>query len=255
MVFPQTVTPLVVIIPFIKKQIPRLRDMLSRWSKIDYAPLDDGMSFIDEAKTDLIFFYNKGPNEVEEQINKILDELGIRKHFVKISFLYADLSEKDDVYPIATTRMFYRVIKDEELRQKYKYFFYMEPDTLTVRKGWMQALHNIAFNQKPFFSLGSINRGNFVNIEPHRMHINGNALYSFSDEHLSFLNELKKNVFFVFDLDPYMYMLSHYDALIKYWHQFIFDDIIMNMYKTGYSEKQLVLENPKTFFVHGGWQV
>lgn len=244
----ENASPLVIIIPFIRSQIPRLREHIRRWSLPKYAPLDVELPDFDNTPTDLIFYYNKADDAVmEEQIRAIVDEFDLRKMFRDIYFYYADLSEEEDKYPLATSHMFYKLIDDENLRRRYHYMFYMEPDVIVIRKGWMQILHLLAFNRnRPFFVLGSMNRGSFLNAPQHRMHINGNALYSLSDAYRDFLLEVRNNIYFVFDLDQYMYLMDHFDRQQELWHMFQFDDYIMNMYRTAYSEEQLLEENPYT---------
>jgi hypothetical protein len=241
-------SPLVIIMPFIKSQVPRIKESLRRWSLPKYAPLDLDQPDYDNASTDLVFYFNKGPDEeMAGQIRAIVDEFDLRRIFRDMYFYYANLSDDDDRYPIATSHMFYKLIDDDNLRRRYHYMFYMEPDVLVIKKGWLQALHALAFHRhKPFFVMGSINRGKWVNIPEHRMHINGNALYSLSDAYRDFLVEIRSNIYFVFDLDQYMYLMAHFDRQQEFWHKFVFDDFIMNMYKTTYSEKQIIEENPYT---------
>ncbi len=240
--------PLVIIVPFIKSQIPRIKESLRRWAQDKYAPRDIEQPGYDNCITDMVFYFNKGPDEdMSAQIRAIIDEFDLKQFFHDMYFYYANLSDADDVYPLATSHMFYKLIDDPNIRQKYKYMFYMEPDVLVIRKGWMQNLHNMAFGrQKPFFVMGSINRGTFINIPEHRVHINGNAIYSLSESYRQYLNEVRSNVYFVFDLDQYMYLQQYFTRLQEFWHMFVFDDFIINLYKTHWSEKQLVEENPNT---------
>jgi hypothetical protein len=247
-------TPLAVIMPFIKSQLNRVRASLERWSKKQYSPMDPERPLV---RTDLIFFYNlQRDMEIEEEIRAMLLEFNIQSYFTEIYFLYAELTPEQDVYPIGTTHMFYQLIYNANLSRRYHYFFYMEPDTMAIRPGWLQELNELTFNtHRPFFVKGSMNRGMVQLDESMQLHINGNAIYSLSRAYREFLKEVKREMFFVFDIDQYVYLRNHQDRMNLLWHRFVFDDFLINMYKTAHSEETIREKNPYTYFIHGGWNV
>jgi hypothetical protein len=243
-----------IIMPYIASQVEKILINLSRWK--EYKPFfNKTLTRTFRTPIDFIFYFNRKYNaEIEHKIRSHIIELGLDKYLGVISFMYAELSDLQDPYPLGTSHMFYRLIDNNTIREKYAYFFYMEPDSLPIRSGWMDVLHDITFSQtNPFWVQGSMYRG-VVELAPsQRLHINGNAIYSTSDDYHEFLRAVLKYKFHVFDVDQYEYLKTYPNKHIAIAHKFIYTDYIMNMYHTHYNETILKRDNPNTYIIHGGW--
>jgi hypothetical protein len=238
-----------VVMPFIGKQIDKLIANLERWTTSEYRPGDKK-----KVPTDLIFFFNRRKTPaLEEQLKDTLKRFKLRKYFESVLFMYASLSDEDDEYPVAASRMFYILHDNPQIRRDYAYYFYMEPDCLPIRSEWLDHIISLSFDRsRPFWSMGSVYRGSQLPLPKDRVHINGNAIYTTAEDYHLFLCRLLAQQFYVFDVDPFYYFFHHYEDQQKLLHNFVFSDFVMNMAMTNYSERELKLENPYTYLIHGG---
>jgi hypothetical protein len=238
-----------VVMPFIAAQLDKLIKNLERWGTNDYNPGREHST-----PTDLIFFFNRAKDTVVEQkLKDTVQRLSLGTYFKSILFMYANLNDQQDKYPIAASRMFYMLHNNPQIRRNYAYYYYMEPDSIPIRSGWLDFVRELTFNRpRPFWSMGSIYRGTVAQSPKDRVHINGNAVYTTAEDYHLFLCRLLENQFFVFDVDPFYYFFHHYEDQQAFWHNFVFADFIVNVARTEYTEEKMKKDNPYTYLVHGG---
>lgn len=273
-----------VIVPFIDKQIDNVVEQLHRWSLPQYAPCGttSDMTTTNEVKSDLIFFYHKQLNTSLQE--HLLSEMApqVMMCFDRILFRYADLTPDEDVYPMAANYMFYRLVHDPLIHTRYEYMFYCEPDAWAIRDQWLSSLHDLSVsttrvplvnknnnrnNQvqqqqqgaplsfaEQFWVKGSIYRG------PRRdlgrlsvnIHVNGNAIYHFTDEYLTFLKQVQASIpDDAFDVAQTRYLFRDPVSLRLYWHKFHFSEFIQNLWQVEWDERTVRMNSLETVFVHG----
>jgi hypothetical protein len=125
----------------------------------------------------------------------------------------------------------------------------LEADTVAIRRGWLDAIRKVTLEQRSFWACGSENKGL---ISSALLHINGNGIYSTSEEFLYFLRKVREWKLRSYDYDMFEYMDTHSQIKAKYWDKFYFNDFILNIYKTHYSEKAVREANPNSYLVHSG---
>jgi hypothetical protein len=238
-----------IVMPFIGAQLDKLLSNLQRWSTPEYYPGDQN-----KIPADLFFYFHRGKDEaMEKKITDTIERNNLGNYFQSIQFLYADLSDPDDEYPTGASRMFYLLYDREQIRKNYGYFFYMEPDSVPIRPGWLDYLKTISFgNTRPFWVMGSIFRGSSEPLPKDKIHINGNAIYTTAEDYHLFLCRLLEKHFYVYDVDPFYYFFKNYEDQKALWHNWIFSDYIINISKNPYSESKMKQENPYTYFLHAG---
>ena len=134
------------IVPFIESQTERLTQLLTRWS--EFHPFDGKTDRAVRDKCDLIFYYHRSEEEHRKQhmtsISAIFDALpsdaGSQFNRSHVRFLYANLTDAEDKYPIGANTMFYKLFLTTNtyisLSKKYRYLMLLEPDTVPIRSRW-----------------------------------------------------------------------------------------------------------------------
>jgi hypothetical protein len=254
---PQGRPMMTVVVPFVRKQMKQMLQFLDRWALPQYAPLNDTLVTSMRHPIDLIFYFNRQRDfAIEEQINTNLKKNNIAKYFSAIKFMYAGLSDAEDLYPYGPTNMFYKLMDNPIVRENYYYFFYMEPDCLPIRPGWLDIIQELTFTRStPFWIQGGIYYGSVTLQEKDRFHINGNAIYSTADDYHELLRAVMKHVLLAYDIDIMNFLLTDIQLLRRVWHQFVYSDFIANMFRSSYSEKKMRDEMPNLYFIHGGTNI
>lgn len=266
------------VVPFPLVQIPDVMTQLERWVK--FKPCVDKPKIYNQ-KTDLIFYYHTQRYKyMEELILSKLSENGkpdgpLQRHLHCISpviqFRYTNLMPEEDSYPGSANRMYYRLMFDNTVYSQYRYQFYAEPDTFPIRDGWLTRILDQAYvPDTSWWVSGSIYRGQVAFVNPEgkspndetggdlgslgmNVHVNGNALYSFSSDFREFMLEMLnyKQYYPAYDLGFTQYLFEFgWRKLRKVWHHFLFSDYIMNLWKTDWNEEKVIWESPNTYLVH-----
>jgi hypothetical protein len=241
------------VVPFIDKQVNNLAEQLQRWSELEYTPCQKNQNL--DHKFDLVFFYHKEYNATLQDF--LLSKLSQRTQlcFDRIIFRYAQLLPKEDKYPIAANYMFYRLVHDPLFHTKYRFMFYSEPDTWALRPNWLSVLERISYGHpEQFWVKGSIYRG------PRRdlgrlsvnIHVNGNAIYSLTDDYLLFLYRVQSSMpIDSYDVAQTRLLFRDPSSLRAFWHKFVFSEFIQNLWQVKWSERQIKREFQECYFVHG----
>lgn len=258
---------LAIVIPFIRTQLNKVLAQLNMTRT--FLPCRQALD-----STDLIFYHNEAQSSSLETI--IHEQYQANKCFSNVRFLAADLTDKQNQYPLGSAFMWQKLIVDDpqnrvSLRSYgYTHFFLMEPDTQPIRQFWLDAIvqqitqdcSNKFFTTNWWMS-GSIYRGS-KSIGLHFLHINGNALYHLSPKFIEYVKRLlylcasKPGISLGYDLDIFSLLLENTDMAKEMWHKFKFSDFIQNCWQTGcpgcteHNCTQFALDNPHTYLVHGG---
>jgi hypothetical protein len=241
------------VIPFIQNQVENVVEQLHRWSMTKYAPCSS--DHMPRNKFDLIFYYHREMNETLQEylLSQMIPQTMLC--FNKIVFRYAQLLPSEDKYPIAANYMFYRLVHDVNIYTTYRYIFYAEPDSWAIRNDWMNVLEKISYDApEQFWVKGSIYRG------PRRdlgrlsvnIHINGNAIYSLTDDYLLFLYRVQSSMpLDAYDVAQTRLLFRDPNSLRAYWHKFAFSEFIQNLWQVEWSENEVRTNSLETIFVHG----
>jgi hypothetical protein len=241
-----------VVMPCLSSQLRAVLKNLDLW--IQYSPHDNGVANLQRVPVDLIFYFNSDKEHTQENdIRAHVHKLGLqKKYFRNVLFRYANLVDKEE-QPRGSTHQFYKLMDDETFRSEYDYFFYMEPDCIPIRNGWLDILQELTFVRlSPFWVQGSIYRGDAQVQDVQRLHINGNAIYSTADSYYNFLKSVRGYAFHAYDIDQYIYLTADFERQKHIYHKFVTSEFIMNMWNTRYSLKKLKFENRNTYLVYGG---
>jgi hypothetical protein len=268
-----------VIIPFIDKQVANVHEQLTRWSK--FHPVET--PFIYGNRVNLVFYYHTNRTvAVEDGLFGVIGTKQKDGTFVLkpefqcfspvITFRYSQLTPEEDKYPVCANHMFYRMMHDELHFLNYRYFFFKEPDTFAIRGDWLNRVIYLAYTKSKindFWVMGSVYRGDVSFRKDGRndgdprggdlmtlssnIHVNGNALYATVQAFRDYLKIVEANV----ALFPYDTAVMHYifeygwKTAREYWHHFQYSDYIMNLWKTDWTETDVLWYSPYTYLVHG----
>lgn len=255
-----------VVIPFHIKQLDKLIQNIKSWEL--YKPCSKIPSVTSENIA--LFFYVGYLNEsVEISFNKFISKSF--DCFSKVNIIKYKYEEaKFDKHVLGSRLMFeYMLLKNDSLFQELDYVFYMEPDTRPIRSNWLNCLLDQVLNQNIWVK-GSLYRGNTKLIIrtylPYFFHINGNAIYRIGDRKFKdfYFNKLRTYVvkkhgdsLNAYDTDFYEYLLDidNYEITKDVFHKFQMSSFVQNYWNTEYNLTEFRLNNPDTFFVHGGHQI
>lgn len=191
------------IMPYIESQTDKVIDLLQQWT--DRAPFDERADGAVRAQCDLIFYYHRSEQVHREQhadsISAILDALpsdNASSQFdrSRVRFIYADLTDREDIYPNGANHMFYNLFFREStyepLVASYRYFMLLEPDVVPLRARWGTKVYNETLGDQ-FWMKGSQFHGRYLPAH-FRTHINGNALYALGQpKFVDYLKLVKKS--------------------------------------------------------------
>mmetsp|Transcript_6475 Transcript_6475/g.7034 ORF Transcript_6475/g.7034 Transcript_6475/m.7034 type:complete len:333 (+) Transcript_6475:75-1073(+) len=205
-------TRLAVVIPFVAKQIPKIKKQIDMWA--DYFPCNVGWPCVENVT---LFFAISltHTEETKNQLREIVHESGAHSCFSTIEFFETKTPKQHDSYrPAASSYQFYEFFKRPEIKGNYDYWFLMEPDVLPVRPLWLEHVYKETLDVSPFWIKGSIAfRGACLSHPKHInkpcpppanpletrfnghwfVHINGNAIYRIGDpEFLAFREDVIK---------------------------------------------------------------
>lgn len=257
---------LIVVVPFVGWQSEWVFSNLdSIWPRVP--PCENADSSI-TAKPDLFFYFHKDISRSRFALSEI--QRLFRKHenvsrcFASLQFLNAGLSEAEDVYPLAAARMFFRLFKSKRLLS-YKTMFYMEPDNLPCRTGWLTALDRESRVPGGFWVRGSILRDGVEDTGrySYASHINGNALYAIGNkEFRAFLSKVETSFWarpndFLGGYDVALHTLRS-DRSFMTWieytesvHLFQYTQLVQNLFRTQGNASEICQRYPSTYFIHG----
>jgi hypothetical protein len=209
-----------------------------------------------------LMLYWMGDGEKAEylKILQIVRQLGYSTCFQR--FLYKRY-HRIKKYPEIVSDSFYSLVINLWLSHEWRYFFWMEPDTIPIRQFWLNLLEK-QINKYDFIISGSIYRGNEHNsdIKPWQGHINGNAIYHLTAELIELIQcALKRPKSLYFDVNIYLELMNWiFDAQdSNSWRRYqtfapkyLFSDFIINIVGDARNIsliRSLVTNN--TIFLHG----
>ncbi len=213
---PRYRSSIAVVMPFIKRQIPELKENLKSWQKYFPCSTDFLKSFHQRIpRIHLFFFYNEDYSEaVEKEILSIWEEVAsyetfdegaaIGNCFANVSIIFGGLQNieipnKYWIGPGIQVQMLYRLFSKSlsssqggsteahgtlgsSTGEKIDYFFLMEPDTFPVRRDWIDKIFLESTCGNDFYMKGSTFRMADKNHwRSPGDHLNGNALYNCRD--------------------------------------------------------------------------
>ena len=182
-----------IVVPYHFKQLPRLLENIESWSK--YPPYLRTRNATDAYPT--IVFYSSGgilSNEekaaMESMINASLALVLNETLLNSIQHIHGMVVEEAVNSRILGSRVMFDLLlysySYQLIGKAPQIFFYMEPDCLPIKCGWIEALERESNTRKGrFWMQGSVFRGNqdiWRGVKrfdiPLFLHINGNAMYN-----------------------------------------------------------------------------
>lgn len=160
-----------------------------------------------------------------------------------------------------------------------QYVFVYEPDTEPIRNRWLEKLTlETNFPQSIFWVKGSIFRGALDLLGPAALtpttpsdasrlaHFNGAGIFNIGDVEFRKFYFLRVRPYISdpshnggatvwahdCDITEYLFNSKHYDYTRTVIQNFLFSNIIQNIYLEKYSARDVAASNPNTFLVHGG---
>jgi hypothetical protein len=264
-----TSTKLLIVVPFTVQDIEILVANLDRWTQV--GPACDLQSRADN-RSDLWFYYSKTANALPDGFARLQATQAyqnMQQCFSHVGVIFANLSAKEDDYPVGINFMFFRLVigatHARELRN-FNALFWMEPDVQPIKPYWLDVLVRESLIDDDFWMKGSVYLGQLFDRSVGQDwmwigHINGNALYRLNQP--MFAQFLK----IVMDLEPPDHFWKPFDVSIwkvlhdfpYFWHtyqriskHFIYSDFVEH-WGFGITDDSMRLsrQNPRTFMVHG----
>lgn len=264
---------LVVVIPLIASQLPRLTWNIRRWADEQYMPCDSPSSSLPA----LAFFFDRPLSEkhVSETVNNLrqllnepaLDEV-LHRCFSNVTYRSANLSAEetinshwiDLVHNLVQTggsNKQFEVAFSEFVA--FNHMFYMEPDTYPIRSNWLHAVQEET-SYGDFWQRGPIMRypTKFnIALEPFRSryqrHINGNSIYRIGDSCFSAYRKLVRDEYGngAFDVAMVYYRLD--SSRLAVWqavaHRFQVSTLVVGLSVHHFDNLPDLF--PTTYLVHG----
>lgn len=269
------------VIPFAKKQLGRVLERIDEWN--DTVPPCSKEWQKQRSRPALTLYLDCSRSiGLEEKVRKALSKSTL-ECFREVTFAYAKLRAHESGYLDGSLKMFELMLDHKIGMKSPSYIFYMEPDCIPIRPGWLEAVERaVRFPNPHFWVRGSLFTGEpsaiLMNDLENLLHINGNAWYNLGDPDFAwwYFNQVKP--FFrvygqslAFDLDTFAYLLQR-DNWIRdrgkdlkagsgtkrvlhnrhYAHFFQYSRTIRNMWRTTYNITEVMKEHPETYLLHGG---
>jgi hypothetical protein len=114
----QEVSGFAVIMPFIASQKKACEMNIRRWMQYEYYPTTGGY------KTDLILYYNLDESDGEAHDLQTSVSNLVKDSMFNVKVMYANLTQEEDVYPMGSSSMFYKVLETESIRKQYTHVFF-----------------------------------------------------------------------------------------------------------------------------------
>jgi hypothetical protein len=189
---------------------------------------------------------------------ELLDD-GLPSPMFSITWMFANLTQKEDRYPEGANYMFYRMWEKDQpayeaLRSVAPVTMLLESDVVPIRDGWLQALYREAASYRTWWMKGSQFHGRYLP-DHVRVHINGNALYSLDDPGFDAIVARARASWSIrmgYDNSVYRIIREDWTAFRDFGHKFVFADYVRNYHWTEYSLTDLLARAPNTYLVHGG---
>jgi len=235
-----------VIIPFCSKDLSVIKQTINNWN----------IQCVKNYDIDLILYYDTP--------TITLEELDINTCFKNVKLLYSNLTEEENVYPVAPSIMFYKLFLNKNLKtslEHYTHLFLIELDIKVVKPNSFELLFELLqTSSRDFWIMGSSLLGNNFHKTSHNIknwkmlnHINGNAVYKYNDYYFDRYVEYTKNKYeneYSYDVAlwttlndfPYSWLINQ-----KFGDKFIRDKFIVNL---GFIDYNSFLDKD-TLFVHG----
>ncbi len=181
-----------VAIPLTPSEEARVHINLRAWNRPELVPRLPGSEGYPVA---LVLALNRDRDRaLEQRIQATFDECdNLRSSFSRLEFEYCSLEPHEDVYEKDHSRpppaegysagpnnQFFESMR--RLGKYGQYCFYMETDCIPIRPDWLSRLEGLVEGTEPFWVCGSVYRGVGTVGTPHKLHINGNAIYAAGDE-------------------------------------------------------------------------
>lgn len=279
----------VIIVPILESDLEIVRSVQRYWIR-ENQPFQDPAG--SGSGLDLVYVVSSGENEAfRKAIEEVFDSSGIRQQFRNVSVHFAEIPSELDYYEKETRGMpptsngfasgpnevFFHVA--EFFAETYECCFLMELDCLPIRKNWAEQLQIEMSRNLYAWVVGSRYHG-WSWLSPRiRDHLNGNAIYRFSDpDFQTFLKEVWKPG--VHELQQWGYPDLAYDcfpALLEMlsrgplvpaelrvkasqvFGRFCESYFVLNLSgvhdrRTEYGELDLLkAQNPNTILIHASW--
>ncbi len=253
---------LVVVVPF-ATDLNRLEDNYKHWQR----PLTN--PFI-KHNIDLVLYYHlelQENTDIGRRVINLRDHIRAMNCFRQIYILSARLGKWEDRYPIGPSKMFFKLLLETPLMidHGYSFMFWMEPDVLPIRPGWLDQLYRAAtFTSPNWWMIGSVRRDKFRENPEYsyaRTHLNGCALYRLDDPEFRSYAEAVSDDFdqrlkrYMRSFDVALHMFKEdilpFSERSRLYHRFIYSDFIHNVYRTPTNVSEVLSESPNTYFLHG----
>ncbi|KYQ92413.1 hypothetical protein DLAC_06392 [Tieghemostelium lacteum] len=265
---------LAVVIPFPEKHLEKTLNAIKRWDQVDRMPCDPSLlvngkvySKLSKFLPDLIFYTNFGRNQkIIDQITDLINESQWKQCFKSLQFIHANLTEEEDGYPRGPANQFVKFY-DMPISRDYQYFFYMENDVVPIRRGWVLEIVRLTYmteatRRRPFMAIGSTVREKeaFKRKVIQRFHVNGNAIWSTSEQMRKFLTLVQEYYqphygkgLMWYDGEFFEYLLDSRNWLVSsvIYQDFIFYDFLQNYSQWPYNETLIKQDFPSTYLIHG----
>jgi hypothetical protein len=268
---------LVVVIPFISADIPRLTEGIRKWAAL--GPVCNWRQEDVQRRVALRFYHSQSAAAYELErsayierwmrLERVIAE-NVLPCFDSVHTMFAELTPAQDGYPEGPSNMFFKLMLDHShsLLRSFSHVYWMEWDVRVVRRHFVDALYGITV-QGGFWMKGSrYGGGGFDDIIQDRSswdwvgHLNGNALYKLHDPQFERFLEL------VMEREPPSAFWKPFDVAIwktlhdfpyswhlyqKYGGQFQTTTIVQHVGFQGRPGEaaQLVAADPTVHLVHG----
>lgn len=240
----ETRTKLAIVVPFCDKDADKVMQKFSTMQ----------IECPSKLPIDLILYYDRHDY-------KLPDKIVQHSCFRQIRLVEANLTENDNVYPLAPSLMFYNIFLDETLKShflSYTHMFIFEHDvSLLDTLSFHRLYTKIESHPQKFWVLGSGYLGSDFTATVHSSsnwrwigHINGNAVYRLNDEQFNHYIKYVRTTYHPelsydtalwagFNDYPYNWQINQ---LVS--HRFLKDDFILN------SGKDKIQNKRTTLFLH-----
>lgn len=238
-----------IVIPFCSLDTRDLLKNMSIWCQSD--------KFISDTQKhniDLVLYYCA--NSESDQIDPVIIETANSycDYFQNIVSERLILTPSQYKYPIGPGLMFFNMIENTT----YKVFFYMEPDCVPVKNGWLDEVESSCrmMLDRDVWVQATLYNGSFrSNDLPTKLHFNGNSIFNVSGDGRQLIKKIKGCINisqnYDFAIMNYLNSVQGYDDFRDYMYHVIYSPMVLNFGRQPILKKYLNSYPTKTYFLHG----
>eukprot|EP01047_Picozoa_sp_COSAG01_P002545 COSAG01_NODE_68_length_28978_cov_182.027777_6_plen_496_part_00 len=259
---------LLIVMPVVAKEGPRLRANFRQWQRDRHFPCDPAARS-EAPLPSLMLLFSRAAGESPgwlgqsgERLDELIGDAAVC--FGRRWVRFANLSAAEEFYKggwVATgpNNLFYPLFDDASLHREHDYLFWMETDAFPVRRNWLTRLRAETAAPRGFWRKGPTQRpahpaGLLGVVGTHHYHMNAVGFYRLGDPcYREYLRRVREeHLLQPFDVSQHCFLHDrrHFPIFQEWAHKFIYTDVLQN-WVGPWSAKDVAAASPNTVIVHG----